>query len=279
VGTQHGPDSLFGFDLLQHAPPMRVKAENASQPSLRFLGVNNIQPHLEALLKTLEKNIVPETINLGGTYEADAVRDVVRHLAECWASPPPKRRNMRHNIKVNLSVANGFSKIMEQTDVGLNFGVDTSVIWNVEDISTGGFRCVLPASRVDGVAIGLLIGIKPEKVDRWGVGIVRRLSRDQQNNLHVGVEILTNQVIGVGLREHSAGEEQPALWLDNPGDDSGEVRLLMSPDTFFSNRSLHVRLAGKNYLLMPLELVESGEDYDLARYRKIEEDASSDEAY
>jgi len=189
VDTQYGPGSLFGFDLLQHAPPVRVKVGNTLQPSLHFLGVNNIQPHIEALLKTLEKNIVPEAINLGGTYEADAVREVVHHLAECWASPTPTptRRNTRHNIKVNLNVANGFSRVMEQTDVGLNFDDDTSMTWEVEDISTGGFRYVLPASRVDGIAIGLLVGIKPERIDHWGVGIVRRLRRDQQNNLHVGV--------------------------------------------------------------------------------------------
>ncbi len=279
VGKQRDQGSMIGFDLLHFAPPVRVNVENTLQSGLLFIGVNNVQPHIEALLKTLEKNIVPEEINLGGPCEADAVRDAVLHLAERWASPPPMRRNARHNIKVNLNVANGFSKVMEQTDVGLNFGADTSVTWNVENISTGGFHCVLPASRMDGMAIGSLIGIKPERIDHWGVGIVRRLRRDQQDNLHVGVETLTNQMTGVGLREHSADEEQPALWLNSPGDDSGEAMLLMSHDTFSSSRSLHARLGDKNYLLMPLELVEKGADYDLARYRRIEEDTSSDESY
>ena len=32
-----------------------------------------------------------------------------------------------------------------------------------------------------------------------------------------------------------------------------------------------MRASGKSHLLMPLELVERGADYDLARYRKIEE--------
>lgn len=279
VGTQCDSNSLFGFDLLHFAPPVRVNVENTPQTGLLFIGANNLQPQIEALLKALEKNVVPEEINLGGAYEAGAVRDVLRHLAECWASPPPMRRNTRHNIKVNLSVANGFSKVMEQTDVGLNFGDDTSVTWDVENISTGGFHCILPASRMDGMAIGSLIGIKPEKIDYWGVGIVRRLSRDQQNNLHVGVETLTNQMAGIGLREHSSDEEQPALWLSGPGDDSGEARLLMSHDTFSSSRSLHARMGDKSYLLMPLELVEKGADYDLARYRKIEEDTSPDAVY
>jgi hypothetical protein len=46
---------------------------------------------------------------------------------------------------------------------------------------------------------------------------------------------------------------------------------------FTSNRSFNMRLGDKTYLLLPLGLVESGEDYDLARYRKMEQDTSGDE--
>lgn len=272
VGVQCGPGSIIGFDLLHLAPPVRVNVGNTPQAGLLFIGVNNLQPQIEALLKTLEKDVVPEEINLGGAYEAGAVREVVRHLAECWALPMPKRRSTRHNIKMNLTVAKGFSRIMEQTGAGLNFGADASVTCDVENISTGGIRCVLPGLRMGGMAIGSLIGIKPEKIDHWGVGIVRRLSHDKQNNLHVGVEILTNRITEAGLREHNMDEEQHAIWLNSPNDDSGEARLLMSHDTFSSDRSLHVRLGDKSCLLMPLNLVERGADYDLARYRKIEED-------
>ena len=53
----------------------------------------------------------------------------------------------------------------------------------------------------------------------------------------------------------------------------------MSPGAFSDSRSLHVKLDGRSYLLMPLALLEKGEDYDLARYRKIEEDIGEGEAY
>lgn len=276
VSEQRDPGSLFVFDLLHPMSPMRLGAEAAPQPGLRFFGVDKLQPQIDALLKTLEKNVVPDELNLGGAYGAGAVRAVALHLSERLASPPPSRRNTRHKIKVSLRVANGFSGVMEQTSVGLNFGSDASLTWQVEDISTGGLRCVLPASAMDGVAIGLLVGIKPEKLDRWGVGIVRRLVRDPQKNLHVGIEMLANQVAGVGLRESAADAEQYALWLGSPGGDASEVDLLMGADTYTSSRSLHARLNDKSYLLMPLKLVEKGEDYDLARYRKIEEDSSPD---
>lgn len=113
VGVQCEPGSLFGFDVLHPMHPIRVSEETTLQPGLLFIGVKDIKMHIESLLKALEKNVVPEAINLGGTYEADAVREEVRDLEDCLTSPPPTRRNVRHNIKVNLNVANGFSKVME----------------------------------------------------------------------------------------------------------------------------------------------------------------------
>ncbi|MBI3903620.1 MAG: hypothetical protein HY306_11890 [Nitrosomonadales bacterium] len=280
VDMQHGANSLFGFDLQHPAQPVRAIVENGQRPGLRYLGVHDIQPKFGALLGMLGKGVVPEAINLGGVYGVDAVRDAVRYLAGCLGLPPPKRRNARRSIKVNLSVASGFSCVVEHTDVGLNFGDDSSLTWEIDEISAGGFRCVLPASRANGVAIGMLIGIKPEKLERWGIGIVRRLSRDAGNNLQIGVEILANQMAGVVLRDQLLGEEQAALWLNTPDTDAGEVSILMNADAYSDIRSLNVHLGGKHYLLMPQGLQERGADYDLARYRKIEQDAGgSDEAY
>jgi hypothetical protein len=110
------------------------------------------------------------------------------------------------------------------------------------------------------------------------VGIVRRLSRDAQNNLQVGVETLSNQVLGVSLKvaDRSGAGELPhkALYLNKPNDNSGEAWLLMTPGAYLPSRSFNLKLAGKNYLLLTLGLIESGDDYDLARYRKMEQDTS-----
>jgi hypothetical protein len=147
----------------------------------------------------------------------------------------------------------------------------------VEDISTTGFRSVLPSTQVDGIKIGSLIGSKPENVPNWGAGIVRRLSRDEKNNLHVGVEVLSTQIVGISLTDRAQADDadiQIALYLNRPADTSGEAWLLMRPDTFSPNRSLNMELGGKGYLLLPLALVESGDDYDLARYRRMEQETS-----
>lgn len=273
--------SQWAINLLQPTPPMRVTTETTIHPGLRFLGIGGVEVVLNNLVKSLEKGILPEDVNLGGAvYEVELVRDVARLLVVRCILPPPTRRNTRRKLKVNLHVANGFFKLVENTDIGLNFSNETNEVWEVEDISATGFRSVTTPSALDNIKIGSLIGSKPENLGSWGVGIVRRLSRDAENRLHVGVEILANQVIGVslGAREYAGGgEDALALYLNKPNDNSGEAWLLMKPGTFLSNRSFNMKVGDKAYLLLPLGMVESGEDYDLARYRKMEQDTSGDE--
>jgi hypothetical protein len=47
----------------------------------------------------------------------------------------------------------------------------------------------------------------------------------------------------------------------------------MKLEAFSAQRSLQTSLEGKNYLLMPMGLDERGLDYDLARFRVIEQEA------
>lgn len=278
VGTENVQGVLYAFDLHQPAAPQRASANVADRAGLRFIGAGEVQRAIDALLKTLDKKIVPKELSLGGSYEAEEVRDVLQHLADSWVAAPCARRNERHNIDARLQVLNGFSSVVEQSDLGLSFGDTSSVVWQVVDMSSDGFCCVLPAAQVNGIAIGTLLGLKPERLDTWGVGIVRRLGRDAADNLQVGVEILTNQMAGVVLREQHTNGEQPALWLNQAAIDAGEASMLIDPNTFSGNHSLHMSMGGKNYLLMPIGLVEKGEDYELARYRKIEEDLDGEEA-
>ena len=290
--------SLFCFDLAHPAMPIRVMPDTNPLISMRFLSAGIVRPQIDNILNVLRKGVVPEEINLGGVYEAVEVRDVTHNLLIFWGSPPPMRRNARHPIKVSVNVAHGLTNVFEHgeeekksgnnqfDDTESGFGIQTagardavSMSWAVEDISAGGFRCVLPSKNAEGVRIGSLIGIKPDNVEFRGVGIVRRMIRDGQSNLHVGVEMLSKHVEKVKVRSRGVskmgGGEQAALWLIRPGDDVGSVWLLMVPDSFSMSVSLETKFEGKAYLLIPVALLEKGVDYDLAHYRKVEEDPNA----
>lgn len=270
VAAQQAADSLFCFDLDRPAAPLRVKAGGGMSPSMRFISMAAMLPRLEELLRELSRNAVPQELNLGGIYAAELVREAAQYLRD-YLVDPPLRRSPRRGIKVGLNVANGFDGILDHTDSGLSFSAAQQ--WEVEDISATGFRTTIPPQGTDGIRIGSLLGIQPEGVTHWGAAVVRRLMRDEDNRLHVGAEMLANRVAGVKLGS-GRDDRQHALWLmAKPGDMSGEARLLMKAETFSAQRSLQTSLEGRNYLLMPVQLDERGLDYDLARFRVIEQEA------
>jgi len=279
VDTQAGEGSLWAFNLAQPNAPVRVSGEGTIHPGLRFFGAGGLGNGLNDLVRTLKKGVVPQEVNMfGAVYESELLDEVAQQLISRCVVPPLTRRNVRHKLSVNLHVSNGFQNLIENTDFGLNFGSSENLVWEVEDVSATGFRSIVSPSQLDSLKIGTLIGSKPENMANWGVGIVRRISRDAQNNLQVGVEILSNQVIGVSLyvadNSREGETDHLALFLNNPNDNSGEACLLMKPGTFLPSRSFRMEVNGKTYLLLSLGLIESGDDYDLARYRKIEQDTS-----
>lgn len=275
--------SLFSIDLSHPAAPIAVKVGITSHPSMRFVSMAAMQPQLSGLIKTLGKGVVPESINLGGSYDAERVHEAAQYLLN-YLTTPPSRGSARRGIKFKLNVLNGFNRVIEHTDAGLNFNEEQPAHWDAEDISTSGFRTVLPAQEMDGIRIGSLLGVQPDGVQHWGVAVIRRLMRLDTSQLHVGAEMLASQIAGVALSQSGGGggfeDGQPALWLRaREGDSSGEARLLMKADTFSPHRSLQTQLDGKNYLLIPIALQEKGDDYDLAHFRLIEQESSPEEPY
>ncbi|MDH2917021.1 MAG: hypothetical protein PXX77_09120 [Gallionella sp.] len=289
VASTYNGIGLFVFDIAQPTPPMHATVDATIHPALRFIEAEGMRQQLEGLCKTLEKGILPDSLNLyGAKYEAEFVLEVARQLMQNLSLPPKTRRSPRRKINVNLNVAQGFLGMLEQADVGLSFGAEESETWEVQDISTTGFRCVVSMSRADGVKsgvldnvkIGSLIGSKPDGVSHWGAGMVRRLRRDEEGKVHIGVEVLSPRVISVPLIERfQSGDEKYliGLYLNRPADTSGEAWLLMKPETFSGSKSLLMQLDNKEYLLLPLSMIERGDDYDLARYRMMEQDTGSEE--
>ena len=278
IQTQPSEHSRLSFNLNHPAKPTRINIGDAPHPAMRFICMQAMQAKLEDLMKVLKKNIVPDEINLGGSYEAEVVREAVQDLLD-YLIAPSVRRNPRQVVNVRLNVINGFEKVVERSHAGQQFNEEDPAHWVTEEISAGGFSSALPTVSAS-IGIGSLLGIQPEGVSHWGVAVVRRLLRDDANQLHAGAEILANQVAGVflNLNGNELGDGQPALWLyAKQGELSGGAQLLlMKADTFSANRSLKIQLDGKNYLLIPSGLQEKGLDYDLAKFKLIEQEVSED---
>lgn len=277
---------FLSFDLSQPAPPKRVDEEATATTTMRFISMTGMKPKLAALITILEKNVIPDDLNLSGAYEAKLVCDVAQSLLN-FLKEPPTRQSARRNVKVSLTVVSGFESTVEHITAGLNLSTVKSVLWELEDISASGFLTILPPQGFENLRIGSLLGVQPAGVSNWGVAMVRRMSRDENNQLHVGVEMLANQIACVALMQSGSSdsgffeEGQLALWLySKQTDTTGEVQLLMHVDSFSANRSLQTEIDEKSYLLIPNGLVGKGVDYDLAKFRLIEQEGShTEESY
>lgn len=274
------------FDLAGGRGPSRLTPAPDAVANARFFGAGKALDQLGQLMQQVEKGVVPESVNLGAAYKPGIVRDVLKHLALNWAAQPPMRKSERHWVKARLSVVSGFERVAENlSEESLSFG-DATESWIVENISAGGFGALVPQIKGDWVRVGCVVGVKPEGIDSWGVGIVRRLSRDQQNQGHVGVQTLAKTASVVKLKPHDSkwvssapGEEEDyrtALLLVN-SPETGEALVLLKPGSFSTQQSFDMIAGSDKHLLMPLNLVEKGEDFDLARFRGMRQEAGGEE--
>lgn len=272
--AEPGEDTLYSFNLDQARQPARYNSEAGLEPGQRFVGYGSVQALMTPLAEKLAKNIVPGEVNLGGSFSPEVVEEVVKRLISSWLAAPPSRRNARRNLQVNINIVRGFPGLIDVA-THPDDKEPLSAVWVAEDVSATGFRCVLDGSRSTGLKVGSLVGFRPENVKHWGAAIVRRLRHDD-NKLDVGVEIFTNRIVVVVLREEGGevnAPESSAIWLGQAGAGTGEVRVLLRPGNFDEKESLRMRQAGKNYLLVPQGQAEKGEDYDLMRYRVVRRDA------
>ena len=272
MGPEPGEDVLYTFDLTQPKPPARYDGSAEAHPNLRFVGHGEVRIQLDPLLEKLDDDMVPGEINLGGTYGADVVGEVVRRMTAGWLAEPPSRRHARRSLDVNLNVVKGYSGLIDVANLADGQDGD-SMVWVAQDVSATGFRCTLDAAQGAGLKIGSLVGFRPENVLNWGAGIVRRLRRDEEGNLDVGVEILANRTARVKLGEESgpvASVDSFALWLGVAGTEAGEARLLLKPGSLDESKTLRMQMGGKPYVLAPWAVLEKTDDYDMVKYRVTE---------
>jgi hypothetical protein len=272
----HG-SSVYWVDATLSQPPMRMaKLPAVVTPTLRFFSSGSVPKLLDELIRSVERGEVPNDLNLGGQYQPRTLLPVLRHLAVYWAAQPPLREHPRHNVKTRLAVLHGFDDSFtifagEVARVGKERTADS---WVVENVSLGGFGAAISNVGGDWLKVGALISLQPEGGENWVLGVVRRLSKENENQASVGIQTLARQAVSVELHPRSsvyaAAGGVPGIRL--PEDKApGEVRLVLPTATFDVRESLEYISGDKRYLLTPIEQVEAGTDFEIARYRELVE--------
>src|SRR5689334_19291403 len=273
----------YHVDLAVARPPARLMARVGSVPTVRYFGPGSACDVAEKVIGEItDRGAVPSDLNLGGNYEASLVIEVLRHLARYWAPVPPSRSEERRRSFARINIVHDFDEIIQiiaggpkdMTDLSFDQHIET---WTVENESENGYGAVIPPSKADWLKVGTLLGIKLEDGNAWGVGIVRRLSNDPtQQQRYVGIQTLAKggarvKLFAVSGNKVETGEDAvllPSSAAESSG--SGELSLLMRMGTFSQRQNFKMRAYERDYLLVPKQLVEGGQDFDMAKFRVMQ---------
>jgi hypothetical protein len=268
------PISVYWVDAASGLPPVRMaRHPDEVTTNLRFFSPGSAPQALNDLIRLVERGEVPENLNLGGQYQPKVLLPVLKHLAMYWAAQPPLREHQRHAVKTRIAVLHGFDDSFtvfagEVARVGKERNAES---WVVENVSLGGFGAAVDDLSGDWLKVGALLSLQPEGGENWVLGLVRRYSKDTDSHAGVGIQALSRQAQSVELRPRSTGfsasSGMPGIWL-RESNAPGEARVVLPATSFDLRESLEFTHDGKNYLLTPVELEESGNDYEIARYRE-----------
>jgi len=286
----NGPDGCTHYvDLASPGPAVRLFKGVASKDSLRYFGAGTALADLNQLIgKIQEAGVAPQGVSFGDSYGKDDLVGTFRHLAQYWSDQPPARASERRPSAGRLTVVPGLKDIYKALDPSDDDTLDFSLSqpagagesWIVEDVSDGGYGAVIPTVKSDWIRVGALVGLQSAASRYWGIGLIRRIKRDEQQQRHVGIQVLTRTAIPVRISlaqtlsfTDADRDMERAILLPTGPDAQGEVGVVMRSGLFNGRDTLDMMVSDKSYQMTPVGLVEGGEDFDWAKFR-VQERAS-----
>ncbi len=114
----------------------------------------------------------------------------------------------RRQTATRMTVLHGMAEILQTLDPTHSDELDfssmesTAESWIIENASDGGCGAIIPAAKSDWVRVGALIGVKSEVAQHWGIGLIRRVTRDEHQQRRVGVQLLAKIAIQIFQHAH-----------------------------------------------------------------------------
>jgi hypothetical protein len=267
----------FFFDVDRWMAPERYTPVSVVRSGTRFFGAGRVMKQIDELVSELAAgDILPREMNLEGVGDMNAVIHALEHLGRQWWERRPERRAERRHSLTQIDVLHGLDEMIAQFSADDISGqksppVDTG---DVENESDGGYGAVLPAGRGEWLHVGKVIALKPVDSRIWAVGIVRRLTAQEDGRRNIGIELLARGARPVTLHRRTDVEQTwKALLLPahSGGDVSlAEVSLLLPAGSFQPDSNLEMEVYNTGYILEPRLILEHGTECDMARYRILQ---------
>jgi hypothetical protein len=260
----HQPQLTYNYvDLNNGLPPKRLMQTLAPSPTLRFFAAGPASGELDNVIRVLESGAPPYNLNLGGTYEPAKVLSACLRLKAYWSAPPPVRKSDRYEVSHSLSVITDFPGILSQLQAGKPVaGPET---WVTENIGAGGVAAVVSNVLGDALRVGRLVALTVAGGSgAYSVGVIRRWNR--RPKLQSGVAIRTFAKAAFPITFGGIAS-QDAILLNDDRKLGEEVLICLRVGGFDKRVPPILNFENEELLLVPLAIVESDEDFEVAQYR------------
>jgi hypothetical protein len=243
----------------------------------RAFGAGNAIGDLNRVLERLDAGrLTRAELGLAQEFDLELIRASARHLLRYWDPPLPDRRSARKPDSTLISVVYDFDEVTAKVGaVALQSSfVAEQETRTVENHSPHGLRARVPSPQGLWITVGSLVAFRQESDSLWSVGVVRRLKRKRDETREVAVETLARGGSAVTVLPRIAGKgkaqgDEGVLSVLLPGAEGNreEVKLLSPPGTFSDTLPLEMRAYDRAYVLFPIELIETGADFQIARFK------------
>lgn len=151
--------------------------------------------------------------------------------------------------------------------------------WIMEDESECGYGTTIESHERDWLRVGALVGVKPEKTNKWSVGVVRRLTRFGDSQSSVGIEtflevpeLLMLYAKKTGAYEVSgidANNPTPPIAAIRLSGENGEA-LILDPAEYAHKRVFEYSKLNQKQLIQLEDMGERGEGWIRVGFRTLE---------
>ena len=290
LDKEYVPDvHSFAVDLSADHAPRRIRKPDSDKP-LRFWETAALQQKLHEIQAGLQQGLSPLQLGLTENARSAESLELIEYLQRQWSALATReqRRAPREPTKRLVEVIHGLDAIVahiksagipadsspygpalsydEANDVRV-YGFVTDRTrnraaaptapspeaerWVMHDESGNGYGALVESRDKDWLRPGALIAVRPQGTSApWRIGIVRRLSRIDDDTSSVGIETLaetptlallhdtTSSGYTVNGVDHSTARGHASLWLATS--DAGAASLMIDPVHFIPGKVFQV---------------------------------------
>jgi hypothetical protein len=265
------------IDLRSDAGPRRLATVRRIADTARTFGAPRGIVQLHGLERALDEDrLTPRELGLSHEFDVEIVLATLRHVVRHWGPPLPVRRHERRREVTRVTVVHGFDEVTANVG-GLTVDypfVSEQEQWRVENESRSGLQLAIASPQGRWVRVGALIAFRKSEDATWTSAVVRRVHRHDDDTRKVGVEVIAHGGAGVTVlplaaTKQDAGEGVLCALL-SAGETANDEVLVLLPSRMFSPAAAReMRAYDQRYRLIPVQLVESGEGYQIARYKVL----------